>query len=59
MCYWIVKKYDNGNIIYVSGLDANGNPTHTEDKGNAMKFHDLGIPMALYYSLDYCIEKKY
>ena len=59
MAYWIVKKYDNGNIIYVSGLDERGNPIHTEEKEKAMKFHDLGIPMALYYSLNYCIEKKY
>lgn len=59
MAYWIVKKLDNENIIYVSGLDENGNPVHTEDKANAFKFHDLSIPMALYFSLGYCIEKCY
>lgn len=59
MCYWIVKKYENGNMLYVSALDKNDNPVHTEDKGNAMKFNNIGIPMDLYYSLGYCIEKKY
>lgn len=59
MCHWIVKKYDNGKIIYVSALDVNGNPIHTEDKKNAMKFYDLSIPMALYFSQGYCINKEY
>ena len=61
MVYWIVKKYDKeaGNMIYISGLDKDGKPIHTTEKADAVKFHDLGVPMALYFEQKYCIEKCY
>lgn len=59
MVHWIVKKYNNGDMIYVSGLDENGNPVHTDKKEEAEKFYDLGIPMKLYFEHGYCIEKQY
>lgn len=59
MVHWIVKKYNNGDMIYVSGLDEKGNPVHSDKKEEAVKFYDLSIPMALYFGQGYCIEKRY
>lgn len=59
MAHWIVKKYNNGNVIYVSGFDKDGSIIHTTDKEEAIRFDNIGVPMALYFEYGYCIEKQY
>ena len=54
MPYWIVFKKGQ----YVSGIDENGYPLHTENKDDAWKFYDFDVAMS-YFNLGYCIQKEY
>lgn len=55
MSYWIVSKHPNREFI--SGIDKNGYPIHTDDKEKAYRFTDFNLAMT-YFNLGYTITKE-
>ena len=57
MDYWIVFKRQNGKWSYISGIDEHGNPVHSENEKDAIKFNNFHVAM-LFFNLGYTIEKQ-
>lgn len=56
--FWIVYKFYNGKIKYVSGTDEFGYPIHTENEKDAFHFYNFDVAMS-FFDLGYCISKQY